>query len=315
MKVGKCAVVGCGFVGSAVAYTLLQQQLFSEIVLLDVDFDRAEGEALDMVQGAPFLSPMSVYAGDYPDTADCSLIIIAAGAGQRAGETRMDLLARNAAIIQGIVSKICRYNNDAMLLIISNPVDVLTYVAGRVSGWPSRRVIGSGTVLDTARLKQLVGQHFGVDPRNVHSFILGEHGDSEFPVWSSANISGIDLSAFCALRGLGNQRPVLDELFEQVRTSAYRIIEKKGATCYAIAQATARIVRCILHDEKSILPVSALADGHYGQSDVCFGVPAVVGRQGVEQILDIPLNSSERDRLEKSVSVLKESLRQLAIGV
>lgn len=309
----KCAIIGCGFVGASTAYTFMQQRLFSELVLIDSNFEKAKGEASDMMHGISFLSPMSIYAGEYKDLTDCSVIVIAAGAGQKAGESRLDLLSRNVQILFEIITNIKKYNDTAILLVLSNPVDILTYAALRFSRFPANRVFGSGTVLDTARLKQLVGTHLAVDPRNVHTFIIGEHGDSELAVWSSANISGINIGDYCSLFGNDASTDQLYALFEEVRDSAYEIISQKGATYYAIAQACARIVRCIIRDEKSILPVSTLVNGHYGEENVCFGVPCIVGKNGVEKVFDIPLDEYESKRLSQSVALLKSVISDLNI--
>ena len=313
-NIQKCAVIGCGFVGSTTAFSLMQSGLFSEMVLIDVNQKKASGEAMDLTHGLPFLSPMQIYAGDYSDLHDAALIIITAGAGQKPGETRTALVHRNVEIFRSIVSQIVRYTRDAILLVVANPVDVLTYVTLKLSGYPASRVIGSGTVLDTARLKHLVGRHFGVDSRNVHTFIIGEHGDSELPVWSSANVSGIDLQHFCDIcETCGGEMSALQPLFTEVRDSAYRIIEAKGATYYAIALAVTRIAASIVRDENSVLPVSTLVDGHYGLSDVCLGLPAIVGQEGVREVLEIPLNVEESTSLQASAEKLKQIIHEIGM--
>jgi L-lactate dehydrogenase len=301
----KCAIVGCGFVGSAIAYTYAQSGLFSEMALVDINRKKAEGEALDVAQGLPFLSPMKIYAGEYSDVKDAALIVIAAGANQKVGETRLELLSRNIKIFDTIIEEIIKYNSEAILLVVTNPVDILTYYTLKASGFPPNRVIGSGTVLDTARLKQMIGKELLVDSRNIHAFILGEHGDSELPVWSSANVSGIDLRDFYAICGHSYNAEDLNSMFEEVRDSAYKIIEGKGATYYAIAQAVMRITESIVRDEDSVLPVSAYLTGQYGINDVCLGVPSIVGKEGIRKILEIPLNREERKRLCESASVLR----------
>ena len=304
----KCAIIGCGFVGATIAYTYSESGLFSEIVLLDINKKKAEGEALDITQGLPFLSPIQIYAGDYSDLAEAGLIVIAAGANQKIGETRLELLSRNMKIFGSIIEEIKKYNTDAILLVVTNPVDLLTYYTLKVSGFPKKRVIGSGTVLDTARLKQLVGGELAVDSRNVHTFVIGEHGDSELAVWSSANVSGIDLCDFYKICGHDYDIDKLNEMFESVRDSAYKIIEGKGATYYAIARAVMRITESIVRDEKSVLPVSTFVEGHYGINDVCLGVPSIIGRNGVEEVLDIPLDEMESKKLAESASVLKSEI-------
>ncbi|MBO5052315.1 MAG: L-lactate dehydrogenase [Clostridia bacterium] len=304
----KCAVIGCGFVGASIAYSYAESGLFSEMVLLDVNHKKAEGEALDIGHGLPFLAPMKIYAGDYPDLADAGLIVIAAGANQKPGETRLQLLSKNLQIFDSIVQNIVQYNKEAILLVVTNPVDLLTYYTWKQSGYPAARVIGSGTVLDTARLKYMIGRRLSVDPRNVHSFIIGEHGDSEVPVFSSANVSGIDLYDFCRLSGMENYKETLQQMFEEVRDSAYRIIEGKGATYYAIAQAVMRITRSILRDENSVLPVSTLVENHYGVHDICLGVPAIVGSSGVKKVLDLPLDEHESEMVHRSAATIRRTL-------
>ena len=314
----KCAIVGCGFVGATIAYTLLQSGMFSEMVLIDINQDKARGEAEDLSHCLPFHAPMDIYAGEYKEAADCAIVIITAGANQRPGESRLSLVETNTDIMNSIVSQLLRVGSEAILLVVSNPVDIVSYAALSRSGFPKSRVIGSGTVLDSARLKYLAGKHFSVDPRNVHSFIVGEHGDSELAVFSSANISGIDLSDFCSTGHTelptGACAPsAMQTLYEEVKGSAYRIIEGKGATYYGIAEATRRIVSAIVNDEKSIMPVSAYLDGEYGIRDVSIGVPCVVGRKGIEHVLEIPLDDGELSALRHSARELSEVLRALSI--
>ena len=315
LNLQKCAIIGCGNVGATCAYTLMHSGILSEIVLLDANAKKAEGEAMDLNHALPFLSPMRICAGTYEDLADCGIIIIAAGAGQAKGETRIDLLKKNRAILRAILDGIKPVNTEAILLLVSNPVDILTYIALDLSGFDPHRVIGSGTVLDTARLKFLVGRMLQVDSRNVHTFIIGEHGDSELPVWSSANVSGIDLYGFCKISGVPDYQSQLDRMFLEVRTSAYKIIENKGATYYAIAEAVLRIVDSIVRDQDSILPVSTLVEGHYGLSDICLGVPSVIGADGVKNVLDIPLSQAEYADLHTSAKALKKALGGLTEDV
>ena len=312
MNFQKCAIIGCGFVGSATAFSLVESGLFSEMVLLDVNMDKAEGEAMDLSHGLPFAYPMRIYAGGYEDIGDCGLIVLTAGANQKPGETRLQLVQKNVAILKNIIPKIREQDFQGILLVVSNPVDILTYAAWKLSGFPAKRVIGSGTVLDTARLKYLLGEHLGVDSRSVHAFIIGEHGDSELAVWSSANISGVDLGDFCELIGEPAYREDLRALYESVRDSAYEIIEKKGATYYGIAMAVRRIAQCIVRDEHSVLPISTFAEGHYGLSDICMSLPAIVDREGVEQVLDIHLNREELKNLGLSAQALRKVLDEIA---
>ncbi len=308
----KCAIIGCGNVGSTTAYTLMQSGLLSELVLIDIDKKKAEGEALDLLHSMPFFSPVNIFSGDYEDLEDCGIIIITAGANQKPGETRFDLVRNNTKIFKSIVNSIGIYNTEATILVVTNPVDILTYETLKQSGLPSNRVIGSGTVLDTARLKYLIGKHFSVDPRNVHAFIIGEHGDSELPVWSSANISGIDLDSYCMrCHHRKCDMTKLDEIYKNVKNSAYRIIEAKGATYYAIADAVRRIVKAIIRDEKTILPLSVYVNGEYGLHDMCIGLPCLVGKDGVERILDIPLNEIESRKLSESARAIREVIDEI----
>lgn len=313
MNLQKCAVIGTGFVGATVAYTLATSGLFSELVLLDANRAKAEAEARDISHGVSFAQPCAVYAGDYEHVGDCGLIIIAAGANQKPGETRIDLLHRNEVILQSILGAVLAVNSDCILLLVSNPVDILTYMAQKISGLPANRVIGSGTVLDTARLKYLLGQHLDVDSRNVHAFIIGEHGDSELAVWSSANISGVDLTDYCRVTGKETSPAVLDDIYHNVRDAAYSIIEGKGATYYGIGMAVLRIARAIVRDERSVLPVSSIVTGHYGVSEVALGLPSVLGKDGVEAVLDIPLSYEEKKQLQSSAAKLRGLLDEMGI--
>lgn len=307
----KCGVIGVGFVGATCAYTLAVSGLFSEVVLVDMNHKKAEGEAADINHGVSFAKPCFVRAGEYADLAECGLIIIAAGANQKPGETRVELLHRNRVILSSIMEQLIAANKDAVLLIVSNPVDVLTCMAQQLSGLPTGRVIGSGTVLDTARLKYLVGQKLGVDSRNVHAFIIGEHGDSELAVWSSANISGVDLDDYCRITGVGDPAAMLHQIYENVRDAAYSIIESKGATYYGIGMAVRRIAEAIVRDEHSVLPVSSMIQGHYGVDGICLGLPSIVGKNGVEAVLDIPLSAEELSRLQSSAQKMKALIEEL----
>ncbi len=309
----KAAVIGCGFVGSATAFTLMQSRLFSELVLLDVNMEKADGEAKDIAHGIPFAGQMKIYAGTYDDVADAAIIIITAGANQKPGETRLDLVQKNTAIYQSIIPEIVKRDFGGILLIVSNPVDILTYVALKLSGLPENRVIGSGTVLDTARLKYALGEHLGVDSRSVHSFIIGEHGDSEIAAWSSTNVSGIPLNDFCEMRGHFNHDAAMDEIAEKVKNSAYEIISKKQATYYGIAMSVKRICECIVRNERSILPVSAMMHGEYGIEDITLSMPSIVGIGGVERHVPISLSEEEAQKLVESAGKLKEVAKGLKL--
>ena len=253
---GKVVIIGCGFVGSASAFSLMESGLFTEIVMIDADKKRAEGEVLDISHGIPFARPMKIYAGDYDDIKNAAIVIVTAGANQQQGETRLDLVEKNIKIFKTIIPEISKRDFKGILLIVSNPVDILTYAALKLSGLPQNRVIGSGTVLDTARLKYAIGQHLNIDSRSVHAFIIGEHGDSEIAAWSSANISGVPLNTFCEMRGHYDHKSATEKIAEDVRNSAYEIISRKKATNYGIAMSVKRICEAIIRDEKSILPIS-----------------------------------------------------------
>ncbi len=309
----KAAIVGCGFVGSASAYALMQSGLFSEMVLIDANHEKAQGEAMDIAHGVPFAGHMKIYAGDYDDAADAAMIIVTAGAAQKPGETRLDLVHKNVAIFKSIIPEIAKRNFGGVLLIVANPVDILTYVAQKLSGLPENRVIGSGTVLDSARLKYALGEHLGVDSRSVHSFIIGEHGDSEIAVFSSANVSGIPLNDFCEMRGHFNHEEATKRIAEDVKNSAYEIIAKKGATYYGIGMSVKRICQCVMRDEKSILPISAILHNQYGIDDIALSMPAIVGHEGLETHVPIRLNEDEQSRLLASAQSLKEIVAGLNI--
>ena len=310
MKVNsrKVAVIGCGFVGSSSAFALMQSGLFSEMVLIDADTKRAEGEAMDISHGISFARPMQIYAGNYDDITDAAIIVITAGANQKPDETRLDLIKKkkNAAIMKSIVGEIKKRDFGGILLIVSNPVDILTLIALKESGYPSNRVIGSGTVLDTGRFKYLLGEHLDVDSRSVHAFIIGEHGDSELAAWSNARIGGLKVNDFCELRGHFNHEQSMKKIFENVRNSAYEIIERKHATYYGIAMAVKRICEAIVRNEKSILPVSSLMTGEYGLNDVVLSIPAVVDETGVQKVIPIELNDEELTKLKDSANILKD---------
>ncbi len=311
INVRKAAVIGCGFVGASIAFSLMQKGIFSELVLIDANREKAEGEAMDLSHGLPYTASMRIYAGDYDDVADCAMVIVTAGANQKPGETRLDLIGKNVAILKSIIPQLTSRNFRGILMIVSNPVDVLTYAAWRLSGLPAHRVIGSGTVLDTARLKYLLSQELGVDSRNVHAAIIGEHGDSELAVWSSANISTVDLAQFCTLRGIQDQAALRDKIYHEVRDSAYEIIQRKGATYYGIAMAVSRIAECVMKDEHAMLPVSVLLEGQYGLDGLCLSVPSIVGENGVENVLEIPLDEKEHQALLSSAQQLKEVIATL----
>ena len=313
MNMQKVAVIGCGFVGSTSAFSLIQTGLFSEMVLIDANQQKAEGEAMDLSHGGAYLNPVKIYAGSYDDIVDAGLVVITAGANQKPNETRLDLVKKNVAIFKSIIPEIKKRNCEGILLIVANPVDILTYVTLKLSGFPAHRVIGSGTVLDTARLKYVLGRHLQVDPRDVHAYIIGEHGDSELAVWSGAQVAGIHINHFCELRGHFEHQAAMERLAQEVKDSAYEIIERKGATYYGVAVAVRRFAEAIVKDEHAVLPVSSLMQGEFGLEDLCLSIPTVVGRDGVEMVVDIYLNNEENEKLQGSAKALKEVLDSLGI--
>lgn len=313
VNVRKVAVIGCGYVGAASAFALMQSGLFAEMVLLDANEERAEGEAMDIAHGLSFANPMKIYAGNYDDLSDAAVIVITAGANQKPGETRLDLVHKNAAIMKSVVTEIVKRNCKGILLVVSNPVDILTHVAMEVSGFEERRVIGSGTVLDTARLRFQLGEKLKVDNRSVHAFIIGEHGDSEMAAWSSANISGVPLQTFCDMRGQFDHDENTETIEASVKNSAYEIIRKKHATYFGIAMVVKRICQAIVRDEKSIFPVSHRLHGEYGIEDVVLSMPAIVGAYGMESPIPISLDEKEIAKLHESAEILKEIAGQIDI--
>ncbi|MFC5529973.1 L-lactate dehydrogenase [Cohnella yongneupensis] len=296
MNKTRIVVIGSGAVGSTTAFTLMLRNRADELVLIDANHSKAVGDALDMNHGIPFLGATKLWAGTYEDCKGADIIIITAGAAQREGEPRTDLLKRNVSIMESIITEVLKYNTDGILLLASNPVDVMSYYAWRKSGWPVNRVIGSGTLLDSARFRYLIGNHLGIDPRSVHAHIVGEHGDSELPVWSLANVAGTALQIDESDKA---------ELFANTRDAAYQIISAKGATYYAIALALDRICTAILRDEGAVLNVSTLLEGYHGISDVYLGVPCIVDRNGVREILKLDLSEEEQALLQRSADKLK----------
>lgn len=312
-KPGKIVIIGTGFVGASTAFALVDAGLATELVLIDVNRAKAEGEAMDLNHGISFVKPVKIWAGDYEDCKDADIIIITAGANQKPGETRLDLTHKNAQITKSIVENIIKYTQDAILLMVTNPVDVLTYVMYKVSGLPKNQIIGSGTVLDSSRFRYLLAQHCQVDVRNVHAYILGEHGDSEIAAWSLTNIGGVNFMQECLLCGKNCSPEVKEQIFNKVKNAAYEIIERKGATYYAIALAVRRIVEAIIRDENSILPVSSIVDDVYGVKDVAISLPAIVNKSGVVKVFDIPLTDEEKEKLKNSAQVIKSMIESLKL--
>jgi L-lactate dehydrogenase len=307
----KVGVVGTGFVGSSFAYALMMRGLATELVLVDSNAEKAIGEMMDFNHGLSFVKPMKISNGDYRDLAGSKVVVITAGASQRPGETRLDLLSRNAAIFRSIIPEVVKNNPDGIILIATNPVDILTYVSLEVSGLPFSKVIGSGTILDTSRFRFLLGQYYGVDTRSVHAYIIGEHGDSEIPLWSLANIGGVRLQEFAPLRNKSYDQEEMNKLFVTVRDAAYEIIKRKGATYYAIGLGLLSIVEAIVGDYRSVLSVSTLMMGQYDVKDICMSLPCVVGANGIEEVLMLNLSKDEEDGFRASAAKLKTTLASL----
>jgi L-lactate dehydrogenase len=311
---GRVAVVGLGNVGSTFAYALLLSGLASEIVLIDVNRGKAEGEAMDLNHAVPFTHSTKIWAGDYSDCAGAPITVLSAGSPQLPGETRLDLAKKNAAIWTSIVPQVARHNPEGILLIATNPVDVLTYAAWKLSGLPPQHVVGSGTILDTARFRYLLSQYLGVDARSVHAYVIGEHGDSELPVWSLANVAGMRLPDFFKAQGIAHDPAAMENIFLQTRDAAYRIVERKGATYYGVAAGLMRITQAVLRNQKTVLSVSSLIDDYYGLGDVCFSLPTIVDRGGVKQVLRLTLDDDEVEELRRSGAILKKTIASLDLG-
>ncbi|MCL4462757.1 MAG: L-lactate dehydrogenase [Firmicutes bacterium] len=296
----KIAVIGAGLVGSSAAFAIMVSGLSSDLVLVDVRNERAEGEAMDLGDAAAFIKPTNVFAGSLSDCRDADLVIFTAGANQKPGESRLSLLSDNILILKETLPTLLRYCPEAVYLMVTNPVDVLTYAALKISGLPANQLFGSGTVLDTSRFKAELAQYCGVDPRNIHAYIVGEHGDSEVPLWSSANVAGMSLDDFCALKGI--KPPDRQDIARRVRMAADEIIRRKGATYYAIALAVKRICEAVLRDENSILTVSGMVNGI---SECCLSLPCVVNGSGRERELAVPMSADEEEALRNSAQVLR----------
>nr|WP_295972705.1 L-lactate dehydrogenase [uncultured Bacillus sp.] len=307
-RVNRVALIGTGAVGSSYVFALLNQGITEEIVLIDINQKKAEGDAMDLNHGLPFSPARTrIWSGDYSDCKDADLVVICAGAAQKPGETRLELVEKNGKIFKGIVTEIMANGFDGIFLVATNPVDILTYAVWKYSGLPKHRVIGSGTILDTARFRFLLGEYFDVDTRNVHAYIIGEHGDTELPVWSGVNIATRPISAILGKSEKYNWDD-LDSLFLNVRDAAYQIIDRKGATFYGIAMGLVRLTKAILHNENSVLTISAYLDGEYGHRDIYIGVPAIVNRNGIREVIQVNLSEAEEEKFSHSVSVLKKTM-------
>jgi L-lactate dehydrogenase len=304
LKKTRVVIIGVGAVGSTTAYTLLLRSRVDELVLIDANKNKAIGDALDMNHGLPFLGKTKVWAGSYEDCSDADIIVITAGVAQRSGESRIELLKRNIAIYESITDEVLKYNKAGILLIASNPVDIMSYFTWKKSSWPFQRVIGSGTLLDSARFRYLIGDKLAIDSRSIHAHIIGEHGDSELPLWSLANIAGTELTL---------SEEDKQKIFTSTRDAAYKIIEAKGATYYAIALALDRICTAILKNEAAVLNVSTLLTNYHGVSDVYLGVPCVVDRSGVREVLNLKINEDEKQLLHLSADKLKGLIRSISM--
>jgi len=309
----KGAIIGAGQVGMACAYSLLIQSTFDELVLVDVDRAKLEGEVMDLVHGLSFVAPAIVKAGTIADCQGADIVIITAGAKQKTGESRLALLERNVAIFKDLISELVHYCPDAIYLVVSNPVDVMTYVTWKLSGLPCNSIIGSGTMLDTARFRYLLAQDLQLDPRSIHAHIIGEHGDSEVPVWSRLNIAGTPLLDSDPQFSTVSDPGQWNHTFEQVKNAAYEIIQRKGATSYAIGLAVTQLVQAIVHDQNRVLTVSCLSSGMYGIEDVYLSLPAVVNRHGVNRIVRLTLSSEEEQQLKHSAQLLRQAIEELEL--
>lgn len=306
----KVSIIGAGFVGATTAFALMNSGIATEICIYDINMDKAMGEVMDLVHGTSFVKPVNIYAGSLEETKDSDIVIITAGAGQKPGETRLDLIGKNYNIFKGFIPDISRLSPNSILLVVSNPVDVLTHIAYKLSGFPKERVIGSGTVLDTSRLKYVLGKYFNVNNNNIHSYVIGEHGDSEVVTWSNGRIGGEGFDLYAKQMDLEWDEEVKKVIEDDVKNAAYEIISRKNATYFAVALAVNRIVEAIFRNENSILTVSSLFEGQYGIEDLYLAIPTVVNREGAKNIIEIPLSKDEEDRLKESATILKGHLKE-----
>lgn len=308
----KIILIGNGAVGSSYAYALVNQNISEELGIIDINMDRVEGDVMDLNSALAFTGPKKIYAASYEDCKDADLIVHTAGAPQKPGETRLDLVEKNLKITKDIVKQVMKTGFNGVFLVAANPVDILTYGVQKFSGLPTQQVIGTGTSLDSARFRQEIAAILNIDVRNVHGYILGEHGDTEFPAWSHANVAGLPIVEWLSDRDISLEtEKALVDIFFSVRDAAYNIIEKKGATYYGVGVALARITRAILYNENAVLPLSVHLNGEYGHDDIYIGTPAIINKDGLVNIIEIPLNDSEQDKMEKSIQTLKETINQV----
>lgn len=306
IKSRKVALIGSGSVGSSYAYTLLNNGVVNELVIIDVNKQKAEGDVMDLNHGLPFGSPMKITLGDYEDCEDADLAVITAGLPQKPGETRLDLIEKNISVFRQMIPGIMKSGFDGIILVATNPVDVLSYITWKLSGLPKERVIGSGTTLDTARLRYMLGDYFQVDSRNIHAYVMGEHGDSEFVAWSRAEIASVPIQKWLGTADVG-VHPDMKKIYNNVANAAYEIIKRKGATYYGIGMGLLRLTKAIFEDENSVLTVSALPEGQYGTKDVYIGVPAIVNKGGLKKIIEINLSPEELKKFQDSARLLIET--------
>ncbi len=312
----KISIIGAGNVGASYAFALMMKGIAREIVIVDLNRKKADGECMDLNHGLSFARPARILSTDYDGCAESDIVVITAGAKQKEGESRIDLVKTNANIFKKIIPSIMKYAKDVVIVVVTNPVDILTYVSLKISGLPENRVIGSGTVLDTSRFRYLISDHCGIDPRNVHAYIIGEHGDTEVPVWSGATIGGMRINEYCpacAKFSSCEREKELSKIFDEVKNAAYRIIETKGATYYAIALALVRITEAIIRDESSVLPVSTMINDYYGVEDVCLGIPSMINKKGIERFLKIPLSPDEQKKFKQSAGAMKAILKDIKL--
>lgn len=312
----KITILGAGNVGASIAYTLTIDGMASEIVLIDINEKKARGEAADILQGTPFSAPVNIYAGGYEDAVDSDIVIVTVGMARKPGQTRIDLAQANVDIVKAVMPQITKFAPDAVYVVVSNPVDIITYAILKTTNLSETQVIGSGTMLDSARLRSRLAAHVGLNSKNVHAYVFGEHGDTSMIPWSLATIAGIEMNRYCTdLCDKHNRcgKEELREIEEDVRTAGAKVIELKGATYYAIAMAVRRICECIIRDTDSVMTVSAMIHNQYGISDVCFSLPFVVGAQGIKRSIVPPLTDEEKQMLHKSADALKEVIAQLSI--
>ncbi|MGM9979668.1 MAG: L-lactate dehydrogenase [Clostridium sp.] len=310
-KKRKISIIGAGFVGATTAYALMNSGIATEICIYDINMDKALGEVMDLVHGTSFVKPVNIYAGGIQETKNSDIVIITAGAPQKEGETRLDLIGKNYKIFQSFIPEVARISPEAILLVVSNPADVLSYITYKLSGFPKERVIGSGTVLDTSRLKYVIGKYFEVNNNNIHAYVIGEHGDSEVVNWSSSSIAGESFERFAKQNSLEWDCEIQKVIENDVKNAAYEIIERKKATYFAIGLSVNRIVEAIFRDENSILTVSSLFTGEYGIKDIYLSVPTIVNRKGAVMVIETPLSQSEEEKLRNSSSILKKHLSEV----